>query len=173
MKLFRNIIALTLASAITFFFTSCFNENTSKKISLNEGLWSFDVQNNKSTITYYAGKSDSIVIIPSVLGGKTVTAIGGNAFGHHGEILEVYVPDSVETVADWAFYDLNEAMVISFANPKVQISQGAFQSSANAALYLPVGSNQFKAGGKTVLSSGTEKISLKIKKFPLRFLPWH
>lgn len=163
MKLFRNIIALTLASAITFFFTSCFNENTSKKISLNEGLWSFDVQNNKSTITYYAGKSDSIVIIPSVLGGKTVTAIGGNAFGHHGEILEVYVPDSVETVADWAFYDLNEAMVISFANPKVQISQGAFQSSANAALYLPVGSNQFKAGGKTVLSSGTEKISLKIK----------
>ncbi len=137
-------------------------ENNSEKESLKEGLWSFDVQKGTADITYYAGKTDSIVIIPSVLGGKPVTAISSQAFGHHGEIQEVYVPSSVMSVADWAFYDLNTASLISFANANVNISDGAFQSSANAALYLPSDTTLKKAGGKTVVTKGTKLVSVKL-----------
>ena len=108
-----------------------------------------------STITYYAGKEDAVVIIPSVLGGAPVTEISAQAFGHHSEIMAVYVPDTVETVSEWAFYDLNTATIISFANPDVSIDDAAFQSSGNAVLYLPESTTQTKAGGKDVVTSGT------------------
>jgi hypothetical protein len=140
------------------------------KVSTVEGDWSFDVVtttsgNTKtvtSTITYYAGKTDSVVIVPSVLGGAPVTKISAQAFGHHGEIMAVYVPDSVKEVDDWAFYDLNTAVIISFANPTVSIKDGAFQSSGNAALYLPNGTTQSSAGGKAVVSENTETLKVSL-----------
>ncbi|MCR4746228.1 MAG: hypothetical protein K5894_13490, partial [Lachnospiraceae bacterium] len=88
-------------------------ESTSK-VSVTEGEWSFDLITTgegdnatvTSTITYYAGKTDEVVIVPSVLGGAPVTEISSQAFGHHGEIMAVYVPDTVTKVDEWAFYDL-------------------------------------------------------------------
>lgn len=140
------------------------------KQSVTEGNWTFDVvtttEGNKktitSTITYYSGKTDEIVIVPSILGGAPVTKISSQAFGHHGEINAVYVPSTVVEVADWAFYDLNTADFISFANPNVNIDESAFQSSGNAKLYLPKGTELKKAGGKDIITSGTEKLSLKL-----------
>lgn len=128
--------------------------STTTQVSATEGNWSFDVittttgdtKTVTSTLTYYAGKSDSVVIVPSVLGGAPVTKIASQAFGHHSEIAAVYVPDSVTVVSDWAFYDLNAAAIISFANPDVSIDDAAFQSSGNAALYLPVSTTQTSAG---------------------------
>lgn len=147
------------------------NSTKTTKISATEGDWSFDVitktEGDKttvsSTITYYAGKTENIVIVPGVLGGALVTAIAAQAFGHHGEISAVYVPDSVTDIADWAFYDLNEALIISFANPDVLIDEAAFQSSGNAALILPKKTTQTEAGGKTVLSSNTTAVKVTVK----------
>ncbi|WP_160686526.1 hypothetical protein [Clostridium sp. C2-6-12] len=140
------------------------------KVSTVEGNWSFDVitttsGNTKtvtSTITYYAGKTDAVVIVPSVLGGAPVTKISAQAFGHHSEIMAVYVPDSVTEIEDWAFYDLNTAVILSFANPNVAIKEGAFQSSGNAALYLPSGTSQSSAGGKTVVTGNTESLNVSM-----------
>ncbi|MGL5436758.1 MAG: hypothetical protein ACRDBO_15350, partial [Lachnospiraceae bacterium] len=115
-----------------------------------------------STITYYAGKSEAVVIVPSILGGAEVTEIAAQAFGHHSEIRAVYVPDTVAAAADWAFYDLNEAAVISFANPEVSIDSGAFQSSGNAVLYLPGETSLTSGGGKDVVTAGTEALSVSI-----------
>lgn len=141
----------------------------SRKVSVTEGDWSFDIitssgggSGNTATITYYSGQSAEIVIIPSVLGGTRVTEIAAQAFGHHSEIRAVYVPDSVASVEDWAFYDLNEASIIAFANLDVSISDGAFQSSGNASLYLPEGTSQTSAGGKEVITDGTETVGIAI-----------
>jgi hypothetical protein len=133
------------------------------KVSTVVGDWSFDLitttsgteKTVTSTITYYSGKTDDVVIVPSVLGGAPVTKISAQAFGHHSEIMAVYIPDSVTEVADWAFYDLNTAVIISFANPNVSIDAAAFQSSGNAVLYLPDGTTQTAAGGKSVVTEGT------------------
>lgn len=144
--------------------------STVTKVSVTEGDWSFDLittttgseKTSTSTITYYAGKTDDVVIVPSVLGGAPVTQIAAQAFGHHGEIAAVYVPSSVTAVADWAFYDLNRAVILSFANPDVAINDAAFQSSGNAVLYLPEGTTQASAGGKAVVTAGTEPISVAV-----------
>lgn len=148
-------------------------ENNKKitKTSITEGVWSFDLitttegdrETKTSSITYYSGKKESIVIIPSILGGAKVTKISAQTFGHHSEINAVYVPKSVEEVADWAFYDLNTAALISFANSDVKIDDSAFQSSGNAILYLPKGTNQSSAGGKKVVSENTNLIELNLK----------
>lgn len=52
----------------------------SKRVSVTVGNWSFNLDTNEnaqttSTITYYAGQTDSLVIVPSVLGGADVTEI--------------------------------------------------------------------------------------------------
>ena len=148
-------------------------ENNKKitKTSITEGVWSFDLitttegdrETKTSSITYYSGKKESIVIVPSILGGVKVTKISAQAFGHHSEINAVYVPKSVEEIADWAFYDLNTAALISFANPDVKIDDSAFQSSGNAILYLPKGTKQSSAGGKKVVSENTNLIELNLK----------
>lgn len=147
------------------------DQATATKVSVTEGDWSFDVvtttsgdtETVTSTITYYAGKTDDVVIVPSILGGATVTEIAAQAFGHHSEIMAVYIPDCVTTVSDWAFYDLNTAEIISFANPDVVIDDAAFQSSGNAALYLPKGTSQTAAGAKTVVTDNTEAVSVTIE----------
>jgi len=144
--------------------------SSTTKISTVEGDWSFDITTttsgttttSTSTITYYSGKTDQVVIVPSVLGGAPVTKISSQAFGHHSEIMAVYIPDSVTEIDDWAFYDLNTAVILSFANPSVSIKDGAFQSSGNAALYLPQGTTQTSAGGKAVVTGNTETTSVSI-----------
>lgn len=148
-------------------------ENNKKitKVSITEKDWSFDlittIEGNKqtktSTITYYSGKKESIVIIPSILGGAKVTKIASQAFGHHSEINAVYVPRSVEEIADWAFYDLNTAAIISFANSNVKIDDSAFQSSGNAILYMPKETKQNNAGGKKVVTENTNLLELNLK----------
>lgn len=147
------------------------NTIKTSKISTTEGDWTFDIitqtegtsKKVTSSVTYYSGKNKSIVIIPSILGGAPVTKISSQAFGHHGEINAVYVPDSVEEVSDWAFYDLNTADFISFANPNVKIDESAFQSSGNAKLYLPSNTAIKSAGGKSAVTEGTEKLTVNIK----------
>lgn len=141
------------------------------KVSVTEGDWSFDVVTTgsgddtvvTSTITYYAGKSEEVVIVPSILGGAPVTQISSQAFGHHSEIMAVYVPDTVTDVDEWAFYDLNTASIISFANPDVKIDPAAFQSSGNAVLYMQNGTSQTEAGGKSVVTAGTELVNVTIE----------
>ncbi|MFV0441227.1 MAG: leucine-rich repeat protein [Lachnospirales bacterium] len=131
--------------------------SSSTKVTLKEGDWTFDLitsdSGTTSTITYYSNKIDETVIVPSVLGGAPVTCIASQAFGHHDEIVSVYVPASVTDVEEWAFYDLNKAQVISFANPDVKISDSAFQSSANSLLFLPENTSQSTLGGKEVNTS--------------------
>lgn len=147
------------------------NTASTTKVSTVEGDWSFDITTTTSgstktvtsTITYYSGKTNQVVIVPSVLGGAPVTKISSQAFGHHSEIMAVYVPDSVTTIDDWAFYDLNTAVILSFANPKVSINDGAFQSSGNAVLYLPEGTTQTSAGAKTVVTENTEALKVSIE----------
>jgi len=137
-----------------------------KSVSATEGDWTFKIitsgGSTTSAITAYSGKSSNVIIVPSVLGGAKVTAIEAQAFGHHNEISAVYVPATVEKVADWAFYDLNTAVIISFANPKVDINASAFMSSDNAVLYLPSDTTQQAAGGKNVVTIGVQLVSVAV-----------
>ncbi len=67
----------------------------------------FEYHNN-----YYGGKTiiayngnDENVIIPTVIDGKPVSAIGGNAFKNKLNLKSVYIPDTVYTIAGGLFED--------------------------------------------------------------------
>ncbi|MBP1736478.1 MAG: hypothetical protein H6Q60_359 [Oscillospiraceae bacterium] len=122
-----------------------------------QGDWVYSITsdgtNKYATVTYYYGKGDTI-IIPSVLGGVSVTHIASLAFSR-SSATTVYVPDTVTDVADWAFYDLNECKVFSFANAQVSIDTNAFQSSGAENVYVPAGSSVTQANGSAVKTSDT------------------
>ncbi|MFT4196727.1 MAG: hypothetical protein QM601_02230 [Pseudoxanthomonas sp.] len=141
----------------------------SKKVSVSEGQWSFDVisetsdgkTTSRATLTYYSGHDAAVVIVPAVLGGAAVTKIGPQTFGHHDEIAAVFVPDSVTEIADWAFYDLNKAGLLSVANAKATIGSGAIQSSGQLTVYLPQGA-QAPTLAVPVKTAGTHAVQFTV-----------
>ncbi|MBQ3940768.1 MAG: leucine-rich repeat protein [Oscillospiraceae bacterium] len=66
------------------------------------GDWQYTVSSGKATITGYTGTATSITI-PGTLGGKTVVAIGSEAFMSNQKLTSVTVPASVTVIRDFAF----------------------------------------------------------------------
>ncbi|MBQ9715119.1 MAG: leucine-rich repeat domain-containing protein [Clostridia bacterium] len=56
------------------------------------------------TITKYIG-NQAEVEIPAKIDGKTVVAIGNNAFAMNMDVTSISIPDSIKTIGDYAFYD--------------------------------------------------------------------
>lgn len=112
---------------------------SAEKFRCTEGLWSFvltvtgegEEAVRMVTVTGWdkatAGDVDTI-IVPAYLGGGTVTAIASTAFSAAGSVRAVYLPDTVEEIAEFAFYDLNNLQYISCANPEVNIRGQALAS---------------------------------------------
>ena len=71
-----------------------------------DGLtWNFTVSDGGATLTYCALPQDTsgAIVIPSVLGGCPVTAIGDAAFFYCSGLTRVAIPDSVTSIGDRAF----------------------------------------------------------------------
>ncbi len=69
-----------------------------------EDGFEYEIAGNGSvTVTKYLG-SGGKVEIPSVLGGKRVTAIGEKAFYSCEGLTDIVIPDTVTTVGDYAFW---------------------------------------------------------------------
>lgn len=104
-----------------------------------EGPWSFTLKvitdgatgsvTRTATITAWEiDRTADKIIIPSVLGGAEVAAISATAITRSGSVKAVYIPSSVQTIAEFAFYDLNALQYISCANPSVTVEDGALAS---------------------------------------------
>ncbi len=73
------------------------------KIKVSEGLaYSINQDGETCTITGIGTCTDEEIIIPSVMDGYTVTAIGDNAFDVQG-ITSITIPDSVTSIGSYAF----------------------------------------------------------------------
>lgn len=143
-------------------------------VTMKTGNWKFNVITNATTgeqtatITRYLGTEDTIVVVPSVLDGVTVTGIAEQAFARHGELLAIYVPDSVTTIASWAFYDCNSVETISIAGSDVDLDTGAFQSTPNVTVYVAedyAGASALRnalGDEDKVITTGYEKVEAKL-----------
>lgn len=67
-----------------------------------EGDYEYTITEDTATITKYNG-SDTIVTIPSTLGGKTVTKIGERAFSDNTELTEITIPNTVTEIGYQTF----------------------------------------------------------------------
>ena len=71
--------------------------------------WTYSINGDTAEI-YNSGsaaispKPTGAVTIPSTLGGKPVTSIGGSVFSGCSGLTGVTIPDSVTSIEDWAFY---------------------------------------------------------------------
>ena len=71
--------------------------------ALTEGDYTYTVDDaGNATITKYNGEGGAVTI-PSTLGGKPVTAIGGGAFYGCSELTSVTIPEGVTEIGNLAF----------------------------------------------------------------------
>jgi len=111
------------------------------------------------TITGYIGTAPEDIVIPKILGGKTVTAIGQNAFRNKeltsvtipntvitigdiafgaNKLTSVDIPNSVTSIGPYAFAD-NELVHVDIANSVNSIGEGAFRDNKLASVVIPDG----------------------------------
>lgn len=92
--------------------------------------------NGKATIVGYTGEEGKDIIIPQMLDGYTVGAIGDNAFKNdrYDEVydskpdpIRVTIPETVKTIGEFAFWGRN-IMSINLPDGLEEIGQGAFVS---------------------------------------------
>ena len=93
---------------------------------LPEGERCFDF--NSGTITNYKkgaySECGNNVTIPSTIGGKSVTAIGDNAFKEKA-ITSVVIPNSVRDIGQYAFHN-NQLTSVTIPNSVTSIGNNAF-----------------------------------------------
>ncbi len=94
----RRISALlaTAAALILILSTGLASE------ALEDGEWSYTLENGTAVITKYSGK-DKHVKIPALLGNCAVTGIGKGAFFYKREMESVEIPEGVVSIGNEAF----------------------------------------------------------------------
>ena len=93
--------------------------------------WTYCI--NGDTAEIYNGGYSAIspeptgaVTIPSTLGGKPVTSIGGYAFSGCSGLTSVTIPDSVTNIGDWAFEGCSEMTSVMIPDSVTNIESWAF-----------------------------------------------
>ncbi|MEI6795223.1 MAG: leucine-rich repeat domain-containing protein, partial [Methanomassiliicoccales archaeon] len=87
----------------------------------------YSVSGKKATIIGYTG-ADSIITIPSTLGGYPVAVIGQDAFLRCTGLTSVTIPDNVTTIGEYAFYYCTSLTSMTIGRGVTTISDYAFQS---------------------------------------------
>ncbi len=72
---------------------------------------------------------------------NSVTSIGNYAFYNCSGLTEVTIPNSVTSIGDYAFYNCSGLTSVKvYRQSPLDIANGTFSNSANATLYVPLGS---------------------------------
>jgi|GEM_PF-3992194 len=132
---FTNGTTVELNGAYELIVTDEAGNETIVMFELKQSDYIF-VANGSGTvmITGYRG-ADTSIEIPSTLDGKTVTAIGNNAFSEKS-LEDVIIPGSIRTIGDYAFRYNNLASV-TLSEGLETIGKNAFLSNVITELIIP------------------------------------
>ena len=144
----------------------CIDGILRKDGSPTEAPFDYTVYGDACTITGYYGK-DTDVIIPEIIDGYMVIAIGENAFRDCRDITSIIISDGVQEIRDYAFFGCEALRSINIPDGARYIGEYAFGScSSLESIVLPesiesVGDYAFSHSGlrSVTLSVGLEKIS--------------
>jgi hypothetical protein len=92
--------------------------------------FNYTTNNGTITITGYTGPGGA-VIIPNVINGYPVTAIGESAFISCPRLTSVTIPDSVASIGDYAFWECFGLTNVSIGINLTSIEDGAFEYCTN------------------------------------------
>ena len=80
----------------------------------NSGPYSYELINDGKEVKITAyNENKAILSIPSRIAGKPVTVIGSYAFSRIGRLQNVYLPLTVKTIEDHAFYESDRITFIT------------------------------------------------------------
>lgn len=109
------------------------------------GEWAFTVDGTSATVTAYTGPGGD-VIIPDTLGGKTVLAIGPEAFAGKAAIKSVTMPAGITVIGDGAFRNCTALSNVAMPAGLLGIGEYAFAGcTALTAVTIPKWVNNVSA----------------------------
>ena len=97
-----------------------------------DGAYTYSVINNMAVISAYTGTGGAVVI-PSMLGGYSVTSIGALAFNNAAGFLvtSITIPSSVTSIDIYAFDGCSSLRSITMVNGLLDIGTGAFEGCSS------------------------------------------
>ena len=135
-----------------------------------EDFWAFEECEGGVRILAYTGGDElkGTVEIPSVIGGRPVTALGSRLFYECKHIEEVIIPDTVSCIGDAAFCICNSLRSINFPPGLTQIPADCFNECGFTSLVIPDSVTRIRRGAfvnnrkleEIVLPSGLTEIEL-------------
>jgi uncharacterized repeat protein (TIGR02543 family) len=123
MKNIKKVISFVLSFSLMLLIFPVF---TLTAYALDDD-YAYTVSDEKATITEYNG-DDSIVVIPSALGGYPVTEIGYQAFQDCQGITSLTVPSSVLVIGAYAFSGCYGITDLTMENGVTEIRDSAFSA---------------------------------------------
>ncbi|MBQ1995119.1 MAG: leucine-rich repeat domain-containing protein, partial [Clostridia bacterium] len=99
---------------------------SSKASAASKGYYTYTITDGEATITDVDSSISGDVVIPSTLGGYSVTTISDYAFYDCDSLTSVTIPDSVTTIGDRAFYSCDSLTSITIGDSVTTIGYYAF-----------------------------------------------
>ena len=125
MKKIINLLTICIA-------TMCVMIGMTITASANtEGYYTYTISNNMATITDVSTSINENAIIPTTLGGCTVTTISDSAFAYCDSLQSITIPDSVTTIGSEAFYYCISLKSITIGNSVTSVGDYAFAECKN------------------------------------------
>ena len=136
MKKVKNLISVLLSCAMIFGtgfttigqYAEIYGISVSAADVSSYGYFQYTVNSDDTiTITKFTNKaSDSEAVIPAKIYGKSVTAIGENAFDGCSTMLSVIIPEGVTTIGDYAFNECSMLKYVEMPESLISIGKYAF-----------------------------------------------
>ena len=96
-------------------------------VVFNGVTWTFTVEGDGSATITGANPAKGVLKIPGALSGRTVKAIGGQAFYGKGALVSVVVPAGVKTIYEKAFENCDELKSVTLGSGVSDIKDFAFR----------------------------------------------
>ncbi len=115
-------------------------QDTDKRPKVREGAFTASVQEDGtvSIIRYKATNNETVVEIPEKIAGRTVTAIGREAFYENENITHVSLPDTVTVIEEFAFHGCTNLLTVDLKENVHRIGCYAFgQCTSLTGITLP------------------------------------
>ncbi len=113
-------------------------ETFAKNNSLNYGYhFEYTISGNNVTVTKYSGPYSS-PSLPNTVKGKTITAIGAEAFKNNTTLSAIYISGtSIKTIGDSAFYGCTKLKNIYLPSTVTSIGKKAFYNTIATSITIP------------------------------------
>ena len=98
----------------------------SAETEYTEGDYTYTVTDGKATITYVDESISGDVVIPSTLGGYSVTTISEYSFFDCDSLTSIEIPDSVTSIGDYSFYGCDSLTSIEISDSVTSIAAHSF-----------------------------------------------